>query len=72
MSDDMSLDDFKTTVQTLRVAAQGRLRDDRLRLWPAVTDHDFAAIVNALGEISVVEARETLTRLQREALEARR
>lgn len=64
MSDNMSLDDLKAIQRTLRVAAQGRLRDDRLRLWPTVTDHDFEAVVAALGEISVREAREVLTRLQ--------
>lgn len=61
------LTDLRATVRELRERAQGRMRADRRRLWPHVTDHDFDAVVIALGEISVVEARDALARLERAA-----
>jgi hypothetical protein len=62
----LSMTDLRKTVGILRDAAQRRIQTDRLRLWPAVSDRDFNAVVSALGEISVVEAREALARLQQE------
>lgn len=59
---------LKATVQELRYSAQGRMRDDRERFWPNVSDQDFEAVLAALGEISIVEARLALTRLQEEAI----
>ena len=58
--------ELRETVRTLRPRAQGRIQADRARLWPHVTDHDFDAVVQAVGEISVVEAREALTRMEGE------
>lgn len=66
--DDISFKDLQTTVRTLRRAAQGRMRDDRSRLWPHVSDHDFNAVLDALGEISILEARIALARLEVDVL----
>lgn len=61
------LTELRETVRTLRERAQDRMRADRRCLFPHVKDHDFDAVVNAVGEISIVEARDALARLERAA-----
>lgn len=67
----VGLEGLRATVQELRYSAQGRMRDDRPRFWPDVSDTDFEAVLVALGEVSIVEAREALTRMQEEATKCR-
>lgn len=59
--------ELRIMAQALRQQAQGRMRADRWRLWPHVADVDFDAVVNALGEVSIIEAREALARMELEA-----
>lgn len=65
MTEDLTT--LRTYVQKLRGEAQDRMRADRPRLWPRVSDQDFEAVVRALGDISLIEARAALARLEAEA-----
>lgn len=63
--DPANLTELRAVVRILQEQARGRIRADRARLWPHVTDDDFDAVVNAVGEVSVGEARDGLTRMER-------
>ncbi len=60
------LSELKQKVTTMRIAAQERIRDDAWR-WPHVQPNVLESVIGAIGEISVVEAREGLARLESEA-----
>ncbi len=60
------LSELKHKVTTMRIAAQECIRDDAWR-WPHVQPNVLESVVGAIGEISVVEAREGLARIESEA-----
>lgn len=66
MDSELSLQELRETVKAQLIAARGRIRSDAWR-WPYVSPVVLESVVGALGDISVVEAREALARLNSEA-----
>ena len=58
--------ELKEYAAQLRKEAQNRLRADKERFFPHVPDEDFNAIVNAVGEITIIEARIALYKIEAE------
>ena len=58
--------ELREYVKKLRAEAQDRLRADRPRLFSHVPDEEFEGILNALGDISIFEARLALARIEKE------
>lgn len=62
-----SMAELRALVRGMRHEAIDRLIADAPRLWPDISAKVFAAVLGAVGEISVVEARTVLQREQGEA-----
>jgi hypothetical protein len=58
--------ELRTVVRDMRLSAIDRLCADVPKLWPRLSARTFAAVVGALGEISIIEAREALSRADTE------
>ncbi len=61
--------ELQRKVKTMRESSQERIRDDAWR-WPHVKPNELESVIGAIGEISVVEAREALARIESESAPA--
>jgi hypothetical protein len=70
VTDDL-LRQLRDNLALWREEARAAFHAERRARWPDVDDDDYAAVVRALGDISVDDARAALARLQRDARERR-
>jgi hypothetical protein len=65
------LDELRVHVRDMRLSAIDRLCADVPTLWPDISGRILAAVIGALGEISVIEARAALARAQEASHESK-